>query len=630
MADIDIAKHRAFEAVFGHFDPSGTGSINTKDFLNLIDELDGMQPESADPIISMDQRENAAAVVDAGIAMSKGEVLDFLEELGVTFRMPDVTSHENEEGPRVEPIQSWGSVTPQALSDEKRDRRRTQGQTTRAFSNEILGQRPNMSDRDTMLLQEPHDYDDPNSILHRSHSPLAQSTPNKDSPYSQTLLGKGNRSPAHNRTNLTTRSKSYAFGPDSSSPAFSPSNRYTGSSWPLGDESDELHNQVRLLQDRDKVSERTISLNEQQIHRLETLVAESQQELSRSDRIASDLRASYAAAEATIQSLEKDVTDAHNELVSCQAKLEKAKSDLDLQISEHDRVKDLEGEQHRELTKLRAQLRMVSGDQKNAQHEQAKLLEEIESLQSRCESMISAERELVDTRRSCLEKDQIIQQLKVDLDDVKKASMRNIRSSTLDAELASAHGASVSKESQTIEALISEDDRPQHVEPTETQEEALKQHYATLSNELGLQRNLIDKMIKMKAGIKRQKLKARSNGSHAAIATTDSAPMAKDARLVDLAGSHWLVTWPLIVLYSLVFLGLGYILASQASAVNAPGVSYAELKSWERANAIDYVLEYHGVMGHASNYRWWEGGWLWVEMLGYWLEEKLIDHPWPT
>lgn len=368
MASMDVAKQRAFAAVFGRFDPSGTGSINTKDFLNLIDELDAMQPESAEPIISDDQRENAAAVVEAGIAMSRAEVLDFLEELGVTFRVPDSSNLEDDRPVHDESKQFQQPERRISIGKMTNSRGRFRDDTTTSFSNESHNYRTNDPDRDYMFLREPNTYDEPEPVLHRNHSPLAQSTPNKDSPYSRPLTGKENRTPAYNRTNLTTRSKSYAYGPDSSSPVLSPSNRYAERNWPLDEEIHELHNQVRVLQERDKVSERTISLNEQQIHRLETLVAEGRQELSQCDRIASDLRASYVAAEATIQSLENDVINARNELASCQAKLEKVKSDLDLQLTESDRIRKVEGEQNREVSKLRAQLRMVSGDQKNVRY----------------------------------------------------------------------------------------------------------------------------------------------------------------------------------------------------------------------------------------------------------------------
>lgn len=161
-----------------------------------------------------------------------------------------------------------------------------------------------------------------------------------------------------------------------------------------------------------------------------------------------------------------------------------------------------------------------------------------------------------------------------------------------------------------------------------TEDETIKQHYATLTSELGLQRNLINKMIKMKAAMKKSKGKVRF-ADHQVNAQNPPALAASNTAVLKTPGSN--LTWPILILYSLVFVLLGYILASRRGIAYTSGVSYAELRRWERANSIEYLIDHHGVLGHNGNtYRWWEGGPRWVEKAGYWLEERLRDDVWPS
>lgn len=87
-----------------------------------------------------------------------------------------------------------------------------------------------------------------------------------------------------------------------------------------------------------------------------------------------------------------------------------------------------------------------------------------------------------------------------------------------------------------------------------------------------------------------------------------------------------------MALIALVFVMFGYLVALAFTTPSTSGTTYAELRAWESANAIDYImrLDQYGTMSGSGRYRWWEGGWLWVEMAGFWLEGKLLDAPWPT
>lgn len=153
-------------------------------------------------------------------------------------------------------------------------------------------------------------------------------------------------------------------------------------------------------------------------------------------------------------------------------------------------------------------------------------------------------------------------------------------------------------------------------------QEALRRHYATLNNELGLQHDLIETMSEIKSKFKRSK----SKGSRDALLTRST----RQSHVKTKDTWDWTRLGLLVALYSLFILLFGYLIASQKSTTSTSGVTYAEMKAWDRANSIEYLLDYHGVIGPGHSYRWWEGGWVWVEMLGYWLEDKLQDRPWPS
>lgn len=163
------------------------------------------------------------------------------------------------------------------------------------------------------------------------------------------------------------------------------------------------------------------------------------------------------------------------------------------------------------------------------------------------------------------------------------------------------------------------------------QEESMRKRYAELSNELGLQAGLIEQMQKMRAGLRKDHKGRTARGKSPPASTSDHKKAVEERESDGILSirKQWIGWLPLLALYSLVFLFLGFLIATQRSAKNAPGVSYAELVSWQRANALDFLLDHHGVLG-TRPYCWWEGRWKWIEMAGYWLQDKLQDRPWPT
>lgn len=101
------------------------------------------------------------------------------------------------------------------------------------------------------------------------------------------------------------------------------------------------------------------------------------------------------------------------------------------------------------------------------------------------------------------------------------------------------------------------------------------------------------------------------------------------ARRKEETTNPWLRAWVLVV-GALVLFMAGY-LACLLAPTPATGMTYAEMRAWHNANALDYLLEYRGVLGGSKFNRWWEGGPLWLEKICYWLDEKISDGtPWPS
>lgn len=537
----------------------------------------------------------------------------------------------------------------------------------------------------------------------RASTPLAQSTPHKDSPYARHPEGKETRRPLSSPRDTSAKSVFAALGEGPYSPGQPASSPGTGrESAPNDEEVLYLRDQVKMLLDRERTSERIIATNEEQIHHLEALLTQNRAELSQTNRAIGELRNSYTAAESNVHMLERDLESSNTNLKSWQQKETKAKADLNLRLAETEKLRFLCQERSHQIDDLRDKIKAAEDSRNNVRQvtqvpvrdthkltcfsqwnaERNNFLERIASLEAQDGKLTETEARLSTALQSCSDWEAQVKRLKFDMEEIKRASVRAAKRESQswqrESEGQSGHGdakvvtldgttttnnhegrksaQTVSREVQTTQsgdlqpsraaehAMESLRARAQargedEVINAAAQEEAMKQHYATLSNELGLQRNLIDKMIKMKAAGVKKKANGGGNKSRPAaqVTTTTAAITPMTTTTTKTTGYGWRV-WPLLAgLFALVFVLLGYMLAAMtgwSSATNAPGVSYAELASWDRANGIAYALDHHGVMGGSStggmNHRWWEGGWLWVEMAGYWLEERLQDRPWPS
>lgn len=269
--------------------------------------------------------------------------------------------------------------------------------------------------------------------------------------------------------------------------------------------------------------------------------------------------------------------------------------------------------------------------------EKQSFVAQISGLEIQCEKLTYTEAQLAEALSACTEWEQQVEQLQADMDQIKKASVRSsgLRidadtggkvTPTLGPAKSTQYPAQAAPAQPSIDEIPSAPDRFESnvrqttsTAPDMSQDALIQQHYTTLSNELGLQRNLIDTMLRMKPNIRKTKSRTRSSPP------TQLASSENKRAVLD-----WIRVASIFALYSLVLLVLGHMIASQAGTTSTSGVSYAERKAWGRANSIEYLLDHHGVLGSGGSYRWWEGGWVWVEKLGYWLEEMLQDESWPS
>lgn len=367
--DTENATSRAFDGIFARFDPQNTGSINTKDFLNLIDELDALQPDEADPIISEDQRENALPAVEAAVPMSKSHLLEFLQELGV--QLQDTTETE---GPRHSTVatkvpvpdlmaESPSSVArprprvPVARPDRARKALRlvTPDVSAIEFENDDTAMFSDIASRPTGTAYESR----------RASTPLAQSTPQKSA---KALAGKENRRPQSSPEKAPMQSMFSAVGEGAFSSPSASSPRSFSASFHDNLELRRLQDEIKSLQDRERTSDRTIAAGEHQIHQLETLLDENKKELAKSNRAVVELKSSFVTAEQNIHLLENEVSAAHRELTSWQHRHTRSKEDAEFQSSESEKYKSMCQDRTHKVEQLQANLASFDNERRLVRH----------------------------------------------------------------------------------------------------------------------------------------------------------------------------------------------------------------------------------------------------------------------
>lgn len=357
-----------FEDVFAQFDPAKTGFINTRDFLNIIDELDSLQPADAEPIMTQEQRESAVQIVDASIAMSKSEVLSFLRDLGVNVSDLRKLDHSQQRDRDVQDDQTTSSPLSSARPrshvvpgkvERIRKVSRTNDETLSGNSGDFS------TGAETVLTDATNQIRESKLSRRTTSSPLAQSTPHKDSPYAKENLGQYSMRPRSTPTNGRSKSMFAATGEGAFSPPSMLSSRSFSGVMTDSAELQRLQDEIKVLQDRDRASERAIASSEHQIHHLEELLRDAKEELDRSNKTATELRSTSSNANHSIGALEKELETVHSEMVQWEGKHAKAKRELESQISEIARLNSLCQEKTRQLETVETQISNVERDRRN-------------------------------------------------------------------------------------------------------------------------------------------------------------------------------------------------------------------------------------------------------------------------
>lgn len=345
------AESDQFASVFAHFDPGDTGYINTKDFLNIIDKLDALQSDDAKPVFTGAHRLAASKVIEAAIPMSKTEVIDFLETLGMKFCAGNPLTIASDEEPNnisatvYEDTKVSLEVPSKNESKQFTQKVRSRGPIINS-GNELLPKYLSSSQESSLTDFEGRKTDD--------SLPLAQSTPHKDLSYANASIETNNQKHLSNPEKLSATFLYAALGEGT----FSPSNHsnHRSASGPNQNvlELNRLKDSVNYLQEREKANERTIASSEHEIHQLESLLEQSRAESVAKSRTISDLRTSCGAAEHNVRSLESEIAESHKALVVWKQREITSKTEAEALKHANERLES----QHREQSQLTEDLRV--------------------------------------------------------------------------------------------------------------------------------------------------------------------------------------------------------------------------------------------------------------------------------
>lgn len=333
----------AFNNVFLRFDPDRTGYINSSDFINLIDELDMLQLGSASPILEEAHRVKAQEVVTASVPLSRHEVLEFLEQLGIQLSDEITTAGSalyRRAGHTTELLQHGKAEQWESLPGS-------------VVKKQIMGTTDSLKFARSMEQSPLKRFVASDTT---SSSPLAQSTPNRDYPRSFSRPGKENQRPISSPGKLLAESLHSAIGEGSFSPPTTSSSRSISGSQEVAANVNDLQDRLNMLQEREKVNDRALAAAEHDIQELEGQLKQSRSEQLNSTRTISELRSTCSAAELNIQSLEQKVDMAEREIGLLQEKQATLKSEIDLAREEQDRLTRVCKERADQLEKMDARL----------------------------------------------------------------------------------------------------------------------------------------------------------------------------------------------------------------------------------------------------------------------------------
>ncbi|ORY83281.1 hypothetical protein BCR37DRAFT_392613 [Protomyces lactucae-debilis] len=644
----------------------------------MVDNLDDALPEDAEPVMAEHQRAQAEALVEADLPMTREELDMHLADLGV-----DVTAqHASDRATAASgaarsrlPLPRTHSTTPSLDSPVSRIKPKSSLSYSDVETPSRLARRPAQPERSftelseislipqsqtPSLLRQPSFRSTIKNNRTGASVPLAQSTPRRDPAQSAarieqlTMSEKENTRPSSSSSspNGSDRNGHGGFTRPVSQGRQSLGDRYSSHGSPSSpsvrsETTREIPNMlllqdhIREMQSKVKQQAQTIDLSEHRIQELERQVEEQARALQLRSREANDSKSARDTAKAQVQQLEQDLGSVHADKDALQQRWTLVQTDLAEQRTALDSLRSAHTKCLAELHALQEQYSMALADKEKAQEETKVLKGTINGLQTQVDQLSSVEERFENAQEACRRYEEQVETLRAERDEVKQElankvvlSARSVSQSLkqdlrrpsetaaerpvlMDKAVQATRetrswGAQTTKERLRCVSRLTQTDsvfEPAGAPPEYAADEAIKRQrdMAEMTKQMALQESLL------------QKLKSLQEQQRETARQKQKSPFT----------FTWLRAW-ILVTAALALFFAGY-LSGMLVPSPASGMTYAEMRAWHNANALDYLLEYRGVLGGSKYYRWWEGGPLWLEKLCYWLDEKLSDGtPWPS
>lgn len=444
-------------------------------------------------------------------------------------------------------------------------------------------------------------------------SPLAQSTPTQ-SQHSQARAARfstrfnDRRSPSLHRSSTEPRLQSLAELDRETERSGRTAHNATDVADPVAVQADQAHraqvDRIRLLEEHERGLRDTILDNELQLQDLQERFETAEAALKARDRELQELKAVEMKNKQHIRDLERDVETTEKDAALARRQQTETRAELESQKREAKQMDALLGKVQTEVSVLEARQRQGAQQVDNLTAEKSELSSRVRDLLAAQEGHERTEARLRDAEQACKRWEEQVRCMQRDIDELKAGPTEQ----------------SVKAESVRSDAAFEGCEAIGH-RTVDVQQESFKR----LGRDIQLQRTLIDRLIQLTSKNNRR----AAYGGRGASAAQQAI---RTARTTDTAADDGLVTKGrsavIVVLYSIIVLMLGYVLAQHAMPLGRP--VYGEYRAWQRANDLAPAFTPYGLDTSGLATRWWEGGPRLIEQAGFWLEQHLLDGPWPS
>ena len=466
---------------------------------------------------------------------------------------------------------------------------------------------------------------------HPGQSPLAQSTPTHSQLHkarSAVLSARfrERRSPSFPRSMTDSQLQTLAEGstdselPRSGSSVDVPT---AATALDLTIATERYTSRIKALEEHERALQATVLDHEHQLQSLEERNEEAEAQLRSRTREVQELRAADAKVKQHISDLEHDLEATAQEASRAKEQLADAREELECERKESRHLDTAAGRLTTQVEELQTQLGERGSRLGRLHKEKDDLAAQLNNLQLEAERREETEARLADALRACDQWEEQVRQLNRDMDEMKKASVRRPAPDSVPGTLRSMEGVEATSGTEADHGPSGE-----KLQQQQLQDDAYLEGRRKLGREMQLQRTLIERLMLLSSKTQKQ---AGGRGRGGIDARAAGRPTTNEiAQLVQSVGiQRQRQSWTVIVLYSLVLLMVGF-LAAQYLWPSGTRPLYGEYRAWERANELGPVFEPYGLRAGGYASRWWEGGPRLVQKAGFWLEERLLEGPWPS